>query len=110
MTGGIRIFQIELPFGTLSAWRDFAGEYRLECTAPLGCGSLTIGEGLRLGRAGEIIERRFSFAGQRGDDVRTGPVFARREGTRDLIIETRRCRQRYDRPAFIQFVKDNAAW
>lgn len=87
MTGGLRIFRIELPFGTLSAWRDFAGEYRLECTAPLGCGSLTIGEGMRLGRAGEIIERRFSFAGQRGDDVRTGPVFARREGTRDLIIE-----------------------
>jgi hypothetical protein len=87
MTAGLRIFQIELPFGTLLVWRDFAGQYRLDCNAPLGCGPLTINEALRLGRAGEIIERRFSFAGRRGDDVRTGPVFACREGTRDLIIE-----------------------
>jgi hypothetical protein len=87
MTGGLRIFEIELSFGTLSAWRAFAGEYRLECNAPLGSRSLTIGEVLRLGRAGEIIERRFSFAGRRGDDVKTGPVFARSEGTGNLIIE-----------------------
>jgi hypothetical protein len=87
MTGGLRIFQIELPFGTLSMWRDFAGEYRLDCNVPLGCGSLTINEALRLGRAGEIIERRFSFAGRCGDDVRTGPVFARKDGTGDLIVE-----------------------
>jgi hypothetical protein len=87
MTGGLRIFEIGLPFGALTVWRDFAGGYRLECTAPLGSGSLTIGEGMRLGRAGEIIHQRFQFAGRRGDDVKTGPVFARREGTRDLIIE-----------------------
>jgi hypothetical protein len=87
MSGGLRIFEIELPFGVLAVWRDFGGEYRLECTAPLGCVSLTIGEAMRLGRAGEIIHQRFQFAGRRGDDVKTGPVFARREGTRDLIIE-----------------------
>lgn len=87
MTGGLRICQIELPFGTLSVWRDFAGEYRLDCNAPLGCRSLTINEALQLGRAGEIIERRFAFAGQRGDDVKTGPVFARREGTGELVVE-----------------------
>jgi len=87
MTGSLRIFKIELPFGALSVWRDFAGGYRLECTAPLGCESLTIGEAMRLGRAGEIIHQRFQFAGQRGDDVKTGPVFARKEGTRDSIIE-----------------------
>jgi hypothetical protein len=87
MTGGLRIFEIRLPFGILSAWRNFAGGYRLECAAPLGCGSLTIGEAMRLGRAGEIIHQRFRDAGQYGKDVKTGSVFARREGTRDLIVE-----------------------
>ena len=40
MTGGLRICQIELPFGILSVWRDFAGKYRLESTTPLGCDPL----------------------------------------------------------------------
>jgi hypothetical protein len=85
MTGGLR-FEVELPFGTLAVQREFAGGYRLECTA-LPSRRLTVGDALRFGRAGETIERRFAFAGRRGGDVKTGPVVARKEGTGELIIE-----------------------
>ena len=85
---GLRIFEVDiLGIGRLSAWRTFAGEYRLECPAPIGSVMLTIGEAGRLGRAGETIHHRFGDAGQYGRDVKTGSVFARREVTRDLIIE-----------------------
>lgn len=88
MSGGIQIFKIELPLGALACWRDFAGEYRLECSsASLGCGPLTIGEGWRLGYAGELISSRLSFAHRSHRAVNSKPAVARREGTGELIAE-----------------------
>jgi hypothetical protein len=89
MTAGLRVFEIELPtIGALAAWRDFNEQlfpYRLERYADVW--SMTVDDAARLGRCADVIMRRFNFAARRGESVKSGPLFIRKEDSGELIIE-----------------------
>jgi hypothetical protein len=89
MTAGLRIFQIELPtIGALAAWRAFNEPlfpFRLECRGD--AWSMTVDDAARLGRCAGMIADRFRFAAKRGDAVKVGRAFSRKDDAGELIIE-----------------------
>jgi len=89
MTAGLRIFEIRLPvIGALAVWRDFNEElfpFRIECSADVW--SLTTSDAVRLGYCADTIANRFHGAAKRGDAVKAGRVFSRKDDAGEPIIE-----------------------
>jgi hypothetical protein len=89
MTAGLHIFQVKLPeIGPLSVFRSFNDQsfpFRLEAGGDTW--SMTVNDAARLGRCADTIARRFHGAATRGDSVKAGPVFRRKDDAGALIIE-----------------------
>jgi len=88
MTAGLRIFEIKLTIGAVAAWRDFAEQlfpFRLECGGDVW--SMTVDDAVCLGRCADTIVSRFQAAARRGDNVKVGPVFRRKDDAGEPIIE-----------------------